>query len=131
MWRYGTNRNKLYVKFVTEENPEIAGDEWFMTATKVSVKGEAASLPMTKGGNPIPGKFESKNYYSAPGTVESVHIFDMTGVKWWNEGKMPIVAAHADACRYGGLMGLELALPNDPVIDKCGLPIFWRTELLP
>ena len=28
---------------------------------------------------------------------------------------MPVIAAHADVCRYGGLMGLEMALPEDPV----------------
>ena len=70
---------------------------------------------MTKNGNPIPGKFESKNYFSAPGVQESLHTFFMTDVTWWKQGKMPVVAADADACRYGGLMGLEMALPEEPV----------------
>ena len=39
IWNEGDN---LFVKLVIEDDPNVAGDDWFMTSTKVSVKGVAA-----------------------------------------------------------------------------------------
>lgn len=88
----GNESGVLHVKYVTT-------DGWMMTETHLAIVESAKSFPVTKKGNPIPGKFEFGEEYSTP-VAEDEFTFDLDEQGW--TGDRLFIAAHAALVKIEG-----------------------------
>ncbi|MHA2103877.1 MAG: vWA domain-containing protein [Candidatus Hodarchaeales archaeon] len=77
------DQDNLYVTYNTT-------DGWYMTETHLQVADSLDGIPQTKKGNPIPGKFEYKDYFD-PGIQTYTYSIPWT----WDPGTNLYIAAHA------------------------------------
>ena len=89
-----TSASGICVKFVLTDAAAIA-DGWLITEAHVAVAGEAAGIPQTKTGNPIPGQFPI-NVTIDPGVTETDwYCLDYAGTP----GAPLVIAAHAEVSK--------------------------------
>jgi hypothetical protein len=111
----------LYVKYViVDETPEDPTDNWYITETHLHIGYNSLDdIPQTGNKNPIPGQFEYQGVHDYP-TLEVLYTHPLPDT--WDADQEVYVAAHAVVMQYGGLDGLEKALPDYPVTASVKYP---------
>ena len=77
----------LYVKYV------ITDEDWCITETHLQVATSLDEIPMTKKGNPIPGKFEENDKHACVSEVKYTYNLEKKG--WAPCDQQLYIAAHA------------------------------------
>ena len=124
VWNDGDN---LYIKYKIAEDttPLDNMDNWAITNTHVHIVKNVDEIPQ-KNGNPIPGQFTYKNAYYYVDETPPLAI----PLNGWTPGTVLNIAAHADVEVAGGLLGLEMYLP-DTVTMKVTYPVAGGSAYFP
>ena len=102
----------LYVRYIIDSDltPGDITDDGaltLITETHLSVGTSMDAMPVNRGGNPAPGKFEYSGKHF-PGVREYTYKIERT----WDAGTPLVLAAHAVVEKTGGVPGLEISLPE-------------------
>ncbi|MBI2300851.1 MAG: hypothetical protein HYU66_18230 [Armatimonadetes bacterium] len=90
------NETTLVVRFETQ-------DGWKLNGTHLDIEANCASVPQTRTGNPIPGKFKYKRTYSPAATSDSYTIsMAAYGFRLTDPVTCIAIAAHADLSLLDG-----------------------------
>ncbi|MEX1311131.1 MAG: choice-of-anchor O protein, partial [Candidatus Sulfomarinibacteraceae bacterium] len=80
-------------------------NDWYMVELHVHAGWAENPIPVTKDGNPKPGKFEFKYEYDVPTANQPVYLDfdeDLQGFRWgepWEEQRLRHIAVHAEVVR--------------------------------